>query len=174
MIAFPKEWTAVFLLLLCDFVWALLIHFKLQIGLGDFALLGSALAIVAIFRGIFVQPRLALCAEGFALSISASAAFAVLTYLGCAANLPLVDKELLMIDRSLGFDWPGWYQVIVDSPVLAVVVVWIYNSMIYQGLYFSLLFGMMHRPDRLPSAKKLPLACRGPAQDNDAPDGLSA
>jgi hypothetical protein len=91
MIAFPKEWAAVFLLLLCDFVSALLIHFRLKIGLGDFALLCSALAIVSISRGIFVQPRLALCAESFALSISATAAFAVLTYLGRAGNLPLVD-----------------------------------------------------------------------------------
>src|SRR5579859_3624178 len=134
MIAFPIEWLALFLLFLVNLVWAAWIGFRLHVKLMDFELLGICIAAVVFCRFILVRPRGALCAEAFALTLAATASFGVLTYLAAAAARPLIDQELEALDRSLGFDWPAWFRAVLNRPTLAEVMLWVYNSMIYQGV----------------------------------------
>jgi hypothetical protein len=147
--AFPSEWTLVGLLLLLDLIWAVRIGFDLTAEPIDLSILGTALIAAVVTRVMLVRPHLALCAEGFALSLAASAGFAILSYLCCALALPLVDHELLAADRALGFDWLYWFQAIVARPRLAQAMLWVYNTLIYQGLYFCLFFGVQGRRARL-------------------------
>jgi hypothetical protein len=126
-----------------------LIGFHLTAGLIDVSILGAALIAALVTRVMLARTHLTLCAEGFALSCAASAGFAILSYLCCTLNRPLVDHELLAADRALGFDWMYWFQAIVARPGVARAMLWIYESLIYQGLYFCLYFGVQGRRDRL-------------------------
>ncbi len=50
------------------------------------------------------------------------AAGLVLSYLSTSLNFPLVDKELLVVDRAIGFDWIGLVKFVTSHPYLLVAL----------------------------------------------------
>jgi len=145
---FAPEWAAVLAVVLVDIVWASAIHFHLIVGPHDFLQIGSALAIAAAVMS-FSLKRMGLIAEYFALTASATGAFAVLSYLALASSGPLHDDALLAADRALGFDWQAGYAFLKAHGLIATILKFAYNSMLYQGLYFGVLLALMDDRRRL-------------------------
>jgi len=142
---FPLEWSGVAVLMLIDAAWAARIGFSLTVKWLDCVVPLLAVAATITFRAIVRQERGALIAEYCILSIAATAAFAVLSYLCCAAAYHLVDDDLLRIDRALGFDWELWFRLLQAHPAVVSVLKVTYDSLAYQGLYFTVLFGLLLR-----------------------------
>jgi len=146
---FPLEWSAVAGLMLIDAVWAQRVGFSVSVSSLDGRALLMALAAAILFRAMLQQNRGSLSAEFLAVSIAAATAFGVLSYLCCTVAQPLVDERLLRLDRALGFDWLFWFHLIVAHPVVETVLRLAYDSLVYQGLYAAILFGLLGRRDRL-------------------------
>ena len=64
----------------------------------------------------FALRRGGLMAEYFALTLAASTAVCVLSYLCLASAGPLVDSRLMAMDRMLGFDWLAGYRFVHAHP----------------------------------------------------------
>jgi membrane-associated phospholipid phosphatase len=146
---FPLEWLGVAGLVLVDIAWAVRIGFSVSVSRLDFAVPLLALAVIIIFRTIVRREQGSLAAEYFVLSSAATAAFCVLTYLCCAASYPLVDEELLRLDRAMGFDWQHWFRLLQQHPAVMKVLQAAYDSLVYQCLYFTILFGLLRRKAEL-------------------------
>lgn len=146
---FPLEWTAVALLGLIDAWWAHRIGFSVSVSSLDGRGLLMALAAAILCRALFQRNRGSLAAEFLALSIAATTAFGILSYLCCAVAKPLVDAQLLELDRALGFDWLFWFHLILAHPVARTVLWLAYDSLVYQGLYAAVLFGLLGGRARL-------------------------
>lgn len=138
---FAPEWLALLALAILDLVWARAIGFHLTVSWSDGKLLGLGLLAVVLVR-IFSK-RGSMMAEYFSLTAATTIVFAVLSYLSLAASGPLVDAPLDAADRALGFDWMAGYQFLKTQPLLATILGWAYNSMVYQALYFGVLFALM-------------------------------
>lgn len=127
-------------------LWAFHIQLQLTHGqniLGPVALLfGTTLLLRA-----FSFRRGGLIVEYLALSCAVSTAVCALSYLSLASSQTLVDGQLMAMDRALGFDWLAVYNFVQSHPALSAVLGFAYDSLIYQGLYFGLLLGLMN--DRL-------------------------
>lgn len=145
---FAPEWAAILAVVLLDMVWATAIHFHLIVSPRDFLQIGGALAITAAVMS-FSLKRMGLIAEYFALTASATGAFAVLSYLALASSGPLHDDALLAADRALGFDWQAGYAFLKGHALPALILKFAYNSMLYQGLYFGVLLALMDDRTRL-------------------------
>jgi hypothetical protein len=144
---FPLEWAAVLAIVLIDAVWALRTGFTVTIAPHDVLGLAGILSVgyamrLAGFRGATI-------AEYFALTVVSASAFAVLSYLGTALSLPLADRELMRLDRALGFDWLLWFNDLAHRPALMREMYLAYASMPYQGIYFVALFGLLRDRARL-------------------------
>jgi len=143
---FVPEWAAVGMLTLLAGLWAFHIQLQLTHGqniLGPVALLfGTTLLLRA-----FSFRRGGLIVEYLALSCAVSTAVCALSYLSLASSQTLVDGQLMAMDRALGFDWLAGYNFVQSHPALSAVLGFAYDSLIYQGLYFGLLLGLMN--DRL-------------------------
>lgn len=148
LLQFLPEWTAIAVVVLADMAIARAIHFHLLITVRDFLQIGGALGIAAVVMRLRWK-RFGLAAEYFALTASATGAFAVLSYLALAGSGPLHDDTLLAIDRALGFDWPAGLAFLKAHALIATILKFAYNSMIYQGLYFGLLLALMDDRQRL-------------------------
>jgi len=146
---FPLEWLAVAGLASVDLVWALRIGFSLSVSRLDFAVPLLTLAAIIVFRTVVRLEQGWLTAEYFLLTGAATAAFGVLTYLCCAISYPLVDSEFLRLDRAMGFDWQHWFRLLQESPAATKVFKAAYDSLIYQCLYFTILFGLLRRKAEL-------------------------
>lgn len=146
---FPLEWSAVVGLVLIDALWAERVGFSLAVSSLDGRALMMALVAAVLFRVTLQQSRGSLTAEFLAVSIAATTAFGILSYLSCAMARPLVDERLLQLDRALGFDWLFWFHLIVAHPVVETALKLAYDSLVYQGLYVAILFGLLGRRDRL-------------------------
>jgi hypothetical protein len=146
---FPIEWSAVAALAVLDLLWARRTGFSLSL-----ASLGGRTLILVLIAGLllrvcFQQNRLSLAAEFFAVSFAATATFGILSYLCCAIDYPLVDKPLLRFDRAIGFDWLYWFQLLVAHPAIETTLRLAYNSLVYQGLYAAIFFGLVGDRERL-------------------------
>jgi len=145
---FVPEWCAIALLVALDIVWASQISMRFTVGPKDFLLLGLALALMAGLR-VLKLPKGGLMAEYFSLTLAGSIAICVLSYLCFASAGPMVDDRLMAMDRAIGFDWLAGYQLVSSWPALKSVLNFAYQSLIFQGLYFCVLLGLMGRKDRL-------------------------
>ena len=141
---FVPEWCALGVLLLLDVAWARAIGFHLSIARGDFLLPGLALAVLMGLQ-LLAWRRGALMAEYFVLTLAATVLFGVLSYLCLASSGPLIDTRLLAMDRALGFDWMAGYRFLRDNPLPQKILALAYCSLVYQGLYFCVLLGLMQR-----------------------------
>lgn len=145
---FVPEWCALGALALVDALWAAQIQLDFTAGAKDFLVLGLALSIALLLR-IFAASRGGLMAEYFALTLAGSTAICALSYLCLASAGPLVDARLMAMDRMLGFDWLAGYQFVHAHPALLAVLGIAYGSLVYQGLYFCLLLGLMNAKPQL-------------------------
>jgi hypothetical protein len=139
---FAAEWFAVAAIAVIAVFWARLVRFELAVQWGDFLLPSIAILAVVIAHAANFQ-RASFVAEYFLLTVVATALFAVVSYLSMATGRPLADDVLLAADRAIGFDWLFHYRWLVHHATVASVLQLAYNSLVLQGLYFGLLFGIM-------------------------------
>jgi hypothetical protein len=139
---FASEWAAVAVLIVFALSWMAQTGFELRVAWDDGFVLLIALAIVIVMNGVDFR-RISLIGEYFALSLVATATFGVVSYLTVAASGPLVDSQLLAADRALGFDWLGIFQWLLAHPFTSRMLLIAYNTFVFQGLFFGLLFGLL-------------------------------
>jgi membrane-associated phospholipid phosphatase len=146
---FPLEWLSIAVLVLIDVAWAVRIGLSLSVSPLDFAVPLLSLAAIILLRTIVRREQGWLTAEYFLLSGAAVSAFGVLSYLCCAAAYPLVDEQLLRLDLAMGFDRQYWFRLLQDHPAVMRVLKAAYESLVYQCLYFTILFGLLRRKAEL-------------------------
>jgi hypothetical protein len=146
---FPLEWLA--LLGLGVLEVPLAAHWGISIAFppGCFLCLIGALALSMTFRTIVPRRTIALGADYLALTLFTAAISVVLTYLAAAPSYPLVDSQMIRIDRALGFDWLFCFRLAIAHPSLMNVLYFCYDSFIFQSLFFTVLFAASDRKDRL-------------------------
>lgn len=140
---FAPEWLALLALALLDLLWARAIGFHLSVSWSDGKLLGLGLLSMLLLR-IFWS-RGGVMAEYFSLTTAAMLAFAVMSYLSLASSGALVDSSLQAADRALHFDWMAGYHFLLARPLIAKILGFAYDSMVYQALYFCVLFALMEK-----------------------------
>jgi hypothetical protein len=147
-IEFAWEWCGVAILAAIVAVWASVIHFHLIVTWRDALVFGAAMAALFALR---ISGRQGLLGQGsmimeyFAVTLAATSVFGVLSYVALASSGALVDSNLLAMDRALGFDWLAGYHFLIAHPLPAKVLRFAYDSLVYQGLYFCVLMGLMNR-----------------------------
>lgn len=144
---FAPEWLALLGLAVLDFVWARAIGFHLSVTWSDGKLVGLGLLVMLLVR--LFSDKGGMMAEYFSLTAAATLTFGVLSYLSLASSGPLVDAPLQAADRALGFDWMAGYQFLKSQPLLTTILGWAYGSMVYQALYFCVLFALMGKKNEL-------------------------
>lgn len=85
-------------------------------------------AMWAFFKYFYHEPRFALMASviaQFILLVFASAGF---NYVTTTLNLPLLDDELIAIDRMLGFDWLAYVSWVHQYAMLSSLFTFSYNA----------------------------------------------
>ncbi len=122
--------------------WLALTGFVLATGLGIFftGFKFYASDLNTAFMGMFSLFLIAIwCSYRQILPLVQYVAFSILffvilgmvllmvSYMGIAAGMDLVDEQLAMIDMALGFDWPTHARWINDNPVLMETLVVTYN-----------------------------------------------
>jgi hypothetical protein len=145
---FGHEWFGVAMVALSAVAWAGHVHFHLAVEWRDL-LLPSLVLFAIVAAHIADSDRASLVTEYFLLSITATAVFGVFSYLSMAAGRPLADGMLASADRALGFNWIGGYRWLVHHDVAARTLQLAYNSLVYQGLYFGVFFGVVGSLTRL-------------------------
>ena len=96
---FVPEWCAVAALILLDVLWAARIPVTFTITRDEFLVLGLGLGACWGLRAMRLRKG-GLMAEYFALTLTATTAICVLSYLCLAAAGPLVDARLMAMDRK--------------------------------------------------------------------------
>ncbi|HEY5338792.1 MAG TPA: phosphatase PAP2 family protein [Rhizomicrobium sp.] len=129
-------------------VWGTAIGFNLGVTWRDGILILPALVITLLIR-TFGSYRFELIAEYFALTVVATTAFGILSYLSMTTARPLADIQLEAADRVLGFDWLAGFNWLQAHSAVNRALGFIYGSLVYQTLYFGALFGLMEKRDVL-------------------------
>jgi hypothetical protein len=142
--AFAPEWLALAAIALVDAIWAQATGFRLHASWLDARIPGAVLTVMLGLR-LFAYRRGGLMAEFLALTLCMAMVFTVFAYLCMAASGPLVDRQLLAVDRALGFDWLAGWRLVTAHPSLLAAMRWLYDSLTYQALYLCLLLGLMLR-----------------------------
>jgi hypothetical protein len=159
---FPTGWFALTIIMLIDaacipFVqWmhlpsALWVSFcSVPFVLALRVLLCGAVAMdVPALKGVLrYSKEISMIAEFLALASGTSSAMCLLSYLAATSGMPLIDAQLNAFDRTLGFDWPYWYQRSLD-PVINRLLSVFYNDIQAQLAIFALIFSLWSRKDRL-------------------------
>lgn len=144
---FAPEWLALLALAVLDLVWARAVGLHLSIHWGDGKLIGLGLLSMLLLR-LFWR-RGGAMAEYFSLTTAATVTFAVLSYLSLISSGPLKDGALAAADRALNFDWMVGYHFLLARPLIAKMLGLAYASMVYQALYFCVLFALMEKKNDL-------------------------
>jgi hypothetical protein len=139
---FAAEWFGVGVIALVAALWARYIGFGLAIQWGDF-LFPCLVIFASLTAHALMSKRASLVTEYFLLTIAATAVFGVVSYLSMATGRPLADHALMAADRAIGFDWMTDYRWLLHHAVAAKILQFAYNSLVYQGLYFGVLFAVM-------------------------------
>jgi len=139
---FTVEWVGLAAIALLDAIWAQAIGFHLIVSPSDFVMASAALSLLIAARRLRAE-RAAFVLEYFCLSLGATAAFGVLSYLATASAYgPLLDARFLAIDRAMGFDWPALYHWVMAKPELALVLQLLYASILVQALIAGVTLGL--------------------------------
>jgi hypothetical protein len=144
---FAPEWLALVALAGLNLLWGRAIGFHLTADWGDSKLIGCGIAAMLLLRWLW--PRGGMMAEYFSLTAAATVVFGVLSYLSLASSRAMADAPLLAADRALGFDWLAGYHFLLAHPLIASVLGFAYGSMVYQALYFCVLFSLMDKKQQL-------------------------
>jgi hypothetical protein len=139
---FAAEWVGVAALAIGTAAWALNIKFDLSVQWHD-ALLPCGVILAVMLAHVLMSRRASLVAEYFLLTAAATAVFGVASYLSMTTGRPLADGALMAADHAIGFDWPANYRWLLHHAMTAKVLEIAYDSLVYQGLYFGVLFGVM-------------------------------
>jgi hypothetical protein len=145
---FAPEWLSVAALAALAVLWMVRVGFELTLSWRDGEFLFAAFAIVLVAR-CFKFDRLNMTADYFALSLAATMTFGLVSYLAMATPGPLFDDEFLAADRALGFDWLTGFHWLEAHPAASKIFEYSYDSLVYQGLYFGILFGLMGKRRQL-------------------------
>jgi hypothetical protein len=145
---FPAEWLGVGVIALAVAIWAWAIHFHLAVQWHD-VLLPCGVFVAVMLTHVLMSRRGSLVAEYFLLTAIATAVFGVASYLSMATGRPLADAGLMAADRAIGFDWFVHYQWLLQHAMAAKILQIAYDSLVYQGLYFGVLFGVMDKRQEL-------------------------
>lgn len=143
-LTFASEWVGLAAVALMSALWAPAIDFRLQVAWHDFAVLFSTLACASALR-LFGWKRGALIAEFLALTLAMAMTFTVFAYLCMASSGPLVDRQLLALDKAIGFDWLAGWKWLTAYPLLLRAANFLYVSLTWQALYLCILLGLMAR-----------------------------
>jgi membrane-associated phospholipid phosphatase len=146
---FPLEWSAAAAVALVDLVWIAKAGFSFSIAPIEIAVPAFAIALGIVFRTRLTSAQGSLVTEYFALSSVTTILFGFLSYLCCAVAYPLADSALERADLALGFDWLFWFRLLMRHPAAEAILRVAYVSLLYQGLYFTVLFGLMRRKTEL-------------------------
>lgn len=146
---FALEWTGLAAIALVNVIWALAIDFHLIVGLIDFMLVSAVLVLLIAARKMRAE-RAAFVLEFFCLSLGATAAFGVFSYLAMASAYgPLMDAPFLAADRALGFDWPAFYHWVIARPLVAWPLKLLYASIVIQALIAGITLGWRGERQRM-------------------------
>ncbi|MFB9269918.1 phosphatase PAP2 family protein [Bradyrhizobium erythrophlei] len=96
-----------------------------------------------------VSERSALVVHGFIFLIVLFGSVVGFTYLAASIGWPLRDAQLALIDRWLGFDWPGFLAFSNSNALWARVLVLAYDSSGPQLILLYLLLGLAGHRARL-------------------------
>ena len=140
---FPLEWAAIAAIALLDLAWIRQTKLSFHIPFRDLAAVIAVFLVGVSFRTLYRDRRGSLIAEYCALSLVTTAIFGILSYLCCAAALPLIDSELLHLDQMFGFDWNNWFQFVRHYSFMRIGLYLLYASISVQDLYFLVLFGLL-------------------------------
>ncbi len=146
-IDFAPEWLALAALAGLNLLWGWAIGFHLTADWSNGKMVGGGIFVMILLR-LFWQ-RGGMMAEYFSLSAAATVLFGILSYLCLASSGAMADESLLAADRALGFDWMASYQFVMAHRLLALVLNFAYGSMVYQALYFCVLFSLMNKIQQL-------------------------
>jgi hypothetical protein len=145
---FAAEWFGVGVLALTTAIWARTINFDLAVQWHD-VLLPCGVMVAVMLAHVLMSRRASLVAEYFLLTAIATAVFGVASYLSMATGRPLADGGLMAADRAIGFDWFVHYRWLLHHAAAAKILQIAYDSLVYQGLYFGVLFGVMGKRQEL-------------------------
>ncbi len=102
-----------------------------------------------VYGSIRPAPRLAALAHSALLFVLYTDAVGCFSYLLTGTlHLPLIDRQLEAIDRSLGFDWPAYRACLQAQPQLWLATQAVYLSLGPQVLLLVLLLDVLGRADR--------------------------
>jgi hypothetical protein len=114
--------------------------------------IGAAFMLMVI--GIYVRvvksaPRLALCAIGVGIFMSFSALIAIFIFSLFPLTNPLIDRQLIVADATLGYNWVDFSNALAVYPVVGKALALLYNSAIPQMVLVILLLGILGRETHL-------------------------
>lgn len=123
-------WAIIFLVGLLDVVWALALGWTFDgKKIATLAIILAPLVLMLLyFKYRYREPRFVLMMHivlQFMLLVFVSAGF---NYVTSTFNLPMVDDQLVAIDRALGFDWKAYVDWVHQYPTLSRLSTFSYNS----------------------------------------------
>jgi hypothetical protein len=122
------------------------------IAFSGFATTVSALAVLAavslFYRFVRRNDRLADLTLYSALLIVAALSCVVATYVAARHAPGFYDPQLAAFDAALGFDWRRWFAAVARHPVLDVVLLAAYTSMLPQLVATIGYFALADMPER--------------------------
>ena len=139
---FAAEWLGVVIVALGAAMWAWCIKFELAVQWHDI-LLPCGVVFAVWLAHVLKARRASLVTEYFLLTATGTAVFGVASYLSMTTGRPLADDVLMAADRAIGFDWFVPWRWLLHHALAAKVLQIAYDSLVYQGLYFGVLFGVM-------------------------------
>jgi hypothetical protein len=143
-------WLALAALGLIDAAWLVAGNFRLPPS-GLVAPAASTLALIGaawIMRLRRRNPAIITLLDGIAQILACFALGGIFSYLTISANQPFVDRELAMLDRLMGFDWPGYVGWVRAHTVLDTALYIAYHCTALELIVVALLLGAL-RPERM-------------------------
>ncbi len=132
------------------------------VALSDFSLKVQGaylpLGVAALYTGIayrnaftprLYDPRVVFAVASTAQLVLIVALMTPLTYIAAAAGLPLQDAQLVMLDRALGLDWPGYLAFFNARPQLMGYLALGYSLISWPVLGLPVILGLSGRYERL-------------------------
>jgi hypothetical protein len=101
--------------------------------------------LLVMIAHVLKSERAGLAAEYFLLTAIATATIGVVSYLSMATDRPLADGVFMAADRAIGFDWLVDYRWLLHRALAAKILQVAYGTLVYQGLFFGVLFGLKGR-----------------------------